>query len=142
MQIGQYVKYVAATLDVSEREADEFPIANVRWGESVPTFVNAEVELLACAFLLMVGLWRPQPAAARFFAAGFSTVYRMAALDKLPWDLWRRLEPLLPWHFRYWDNANGFLTGRCGGSWSARGMAVSFCEHSLQMSLLIAPCRC
>lgn len=110
-RFGQFLKLAAAVLDVSPREAEAFPLENVDIGAQLPRLHDTGAELQACAFLLILGLVRKEPAASHFMREGFSPIYLAAKEDTLPWDLWRRLELRLPRHFLEWDRCARLIEG-------------------------------
>jgi hypothetical protein len=142
-RVGGFVKYAAAVLDVSTYEAEAFPLECANLVADLPRLHDPGADLQACGFLFMVGLCRKDQTAAALMAAGFSTVYIAARDKKLPWDLWRRFEPLLPWHVREWDRCvrltEGAVTRFADRSWPSREFFRTFCrdeEFERAMSIL------
>lgn len=131
-RLGRSLKYVSAVIELTEREANKFPISSATVFAGLPSLRDPHAELHACAFLLLVGLCRPEPTAARFLSAGFATVYRAAAMGGLPWQVWRRLEPLLPGHVREWDKCERLIEGTVSRfihrRWPARDFLLTFRE--------------
>ncbi len=41
----------------------------------------------------------------------FSSIYWAAREQRLPWDLWKRLEAQLPWHLFEWDRCTRLIEG-------------------------------
>jgi hypothetical protein len=101
--IGRFMKFAAVALDPSPREAEAFPLENVRAIGTLPHLHNEQAEIQACTFMVIVGLTRRESVAAQLLREGFATVYGAAAEGSLSWDLWRRLERLVPWHIFEWD---------------------------------------
>jgi len=130
-RFGQFLKLAAAVLEVSKREAEEFPLSNGDLRSELRRLHDSEAELQANAFLLMVGLVRKDTVAARFVGEGFTPVYLAAREQKLPWDLWSRLESLLPWHFLEWDRCarlvEGVVIRFVDRSWPPRDFFRAFC---------------
>jgi hypothetical protein len=110
--VGQFLKVAAAALDLSPVEIQDFPLDGNPIGPTpLPKLHDSGAELHASAFLLAIGLVRRDSAAAGFMREGFSTIYIAAKHQRLPWDLWRRLEPELPWHFLEWDRCARLIEG-------------------------------
>ena len=108
---GRCLKLVAAVLEMSQREVSAFPLENVTVQAGLPRLHDAGAELQSSAFLLYAGLSREHPVSAWIVSEGFATIYRAAEVGKLPWDLWQRMEPLLPWHFLEWDRCARLIEG-------------------------------
>jgi len=109
--IGKSVKIVAAVLEMSPLDLAKIAIDGIDLSRRLPRLHDQGAELQACAFLLIVGLTGGHDSAPRCVVEGFSSVYTAARHDKLPWDLWRRIEPLLPWHFLEWDRCARLIEG-------------------------------
>ncbi len=109
-RFGAFLKPAAAALDLSDFEAKKFPIAHAT-DVLLPKLHDAAAELQACGFLLIIGLVRSESEACRFVAEGFSPIYLAARDQRLPWDIWRRLESHLPWHFLEWDRCARLIEG-------------------------------
>ena len=118
--IGQFLKVAAAGLDVSIREAETFPVNNVDLPAKLFRLHDQGAELHACAFLLLVGLVQESETAACLMREGFSPIYMAAKEQRLPWNLWKRLETRLPWHVLDWD--------RCARL--TEGVAIRFADRS------------
>ncbi len=108
---GSFAKLAGAVLDVSTREADEFPLHNFRPQAALPELHDDGAELHACAFFVILSLVRPEADSAVLGRQSFSKIYWAARRQLLPWSLWKRIEVQLPWHLLEWDRCARLIEG-------------------------------
>lgn len=130
VRFGSFLKFAAAALDASRREAEAFPLHNVDLRSQLPCLHDRGADLQACAFLVVVALSRKDEISSRLASEAFSAVYLAAREQRLPWDLWRRVEPLLPWHLLEWDRCARLVEGMVGRflehGWSSQDFFGTF----------------
>src|ERR1019366_5811219 len=106
-----FLKYASVVLEVSVDEATRFPIEHAELASPLPHLHDAGAESQACGFLVMLALVRRELKAAQVMAEGIASVYAAVKTEKLPYELWRKLESQLPWHFLDWDRTSRLVEG-------------------------------
>ncbi len=128
--VGSFVKLAGAVLDVSAREANEFPLHNFNPAAGFSELHDGGAELHACAFFVTLSLVRPEADSAIFASQSFSKVYAAAKNQQLPWGLWRGIDNQLPWNSLEWDRCARLIEGMVSRfvscSWPAAEFVKTF----------------